>query len=351
MRFLDNIEEVTGNQYASRGETVNDNRSTIDTGSYVLNALVSGSIYGGASSNAVTALAGDEGTGKTYILLTTIRSFLENNEEGTVIYFESEGAIDKNMLVDRGIDVERVYIVPVATVQDFRTQANKVLNEYEKLKESDREPMIFALDSLGMLSTNKEVADIADGKDTRDMTRAQLIRGAFRTLTLKLAVLNVPLFITNHTYASVGSMFPTKEVAGGGGLKFAASTIIMLSKKKEKDGNDVVGNVIHCKTYKSRLSKENQQVDIRLFYESGLDRYFGLLELAEKYEILTRMGSRFILPDGTKEYAKTVYKNPSKYFTDELMQQIDEAAQREFSYGQGTMNNEEETEEVEYESE
>lgn len=337
MKFLENIEEVTGNQYAARGKTINDDRETIDTGSYILNALLSGSIFGGAASNGVTAFAGEEATGKTFLVLSAVKRFLNTHDDGAVIYFESEGAIDSKMLEERGIDISRVYVIPVVTIQDFRTQASKVLSEYESEKE--RKPMMFVLDSLGMLSTTKEVEDITSGSDKRDMTRAQLIRASFRALTLKLAVLNVPLFITNHTYTVVGSMFPQKEVAGGGGLKFAASTIVMLSKKKEKDGTDIVGNVIHAKTYKSRLSKENQQVDVRLFYESGLDRYYGLLELAERFDIIKKMGSRYILPDGRKEYAKTILKKPDEYFTDELLMQIDDAARQSFTYGQGTDTN------------
>lgn len=336
MNFLENIEEITGNQYAAKGQTVNDARTTIDTGSYVLNALLSGSIYGGASSNSVTAWAGSEATGKTFLTLHSVKTFLDKDETASVIYFESEGAIDRKMLEERGIDVERVYVVPVITVQDFRSQAMKILNEYEKLSQKDRTPMLFVLDSLGNLSTNKEVEDIGLAKDTRDMTRTQLIRGSFRALTLKLSILNVPLFLTNHTYKVVGGLFPTDEVSGGGGLKYSASTIVMLSKKKEKEGNDVVGNIIHCKTYKSRLSKENQMVDIKLYYDKGLDRYYGLLELAEKHGVVKKMGSRIVLPDGSKQYAKTIYKEPEKFFTDDLMAAIDEAARKEFTYGQGT---------------
>ena len=330
MSFLENIVEITGNQYAAQGKTSNDNRTTIDTGSYVLNALLSGSIYGGASSNAVTAYAGETGTGKTFLALSIIRSFLESNERGSVIFFESEGAIDRSMFVERNIDVDRVFIVPVTTVQEFRTQALKILSKYEEEKE--KEPVLFVLDSLGMLSTNKEMTDAEAGDDKRDMTRAQLIRGTFRILSLKLSMLGIPMYITNHTYQTIG-MFTTQELGGGSGLKYAASTIIMLSKKKVQDEGSVVGNIIHCKTYKSRLSKENQIVDIRLFYDRGLDKYYGLLDLAEKYDIIKKVGTRYEMPDGRKEFGKTIYDSPEKYFTDEIMKKIDEVAKEEFSYG------------------
>lgn len=332
MEFLSKIEKITGNKYAAQGKTVNDDRTTIRTGSYILNALLSGTIYGGASSNAVTGFAGESSTGKTYLVLSMIKTYLEDYEGSNVVFFESEGAIDRSMFVDRGIDPDRMFIVPVTTIQEFRTQAMKVLNEYENVPDKERKPMLFVLDSLGNLSTTKEVEDISDGKETRDMTRAQMVRAAFRVLTLKMSILGVPFFVTNHTYTSIG-LFPTQEAAGGGGFKYAASTIVMLSKKKEKDGNDVVGNIIHCKTYKSRLSKENQMVDLRLFYDRGLDPYYGLLEFASERGLVEKMGSRYVLPDGRKEYAKTIYKNPESYFTEELMERLDKEAKMVFSYG------------------
>ena len=123
-----------------------------------------------------------------------------------------------------------------------------------------------------MLSTTKEVEDTEAGKDTRDMTRAQVVKSIFRVLTLKLGKANVPMLVTNHTYDVVGAYIPTKEMGGGSGLKYASSTIIYLSKKKEKDGKEVVGNIIKAKTAKSRLTKENADAEIRLYY----DKYYEL---------------------------------------------------------------------------
>jgi RecA/RadA recombinase len=185
-----------------------------------------------------------------------------------------------------------------------------------------------------MLSTEKEIRDALDDRQVRDMTKSQLVKGAFRMLTLKLGQANIPLIVTNHTYDVIGSYVPTKEMGGGSGLKYAASTIIYLSKKKEKDGKEVIGNIIKAKTHKSRLSKENKQVEIRLFYdERGLDPYYGLLELGEKYGVFKKVGNRYEIGEA-KVYPKTVYENPEKYFTSEVMQALDEVAQKEFSYGE-----------------
>ena len=334
--FLKNIVKEAGNEYASivdDGVETGDNLEFIDTGSYIFNALLSGSIHGGLPSNKITALAGESATGKTYFLMGMVKHFLDKDPNAGVIYFESESAITKQMVVDRGIDSKRMVIMPVTTVQEFRTQALKVLDSYLRQNEADRNPLFLCLDSLGMLSTTKEVEDSAEGKETRDMTRAQGLKAAFRVLTLKLGRAKVPMVVTNHTYDVVGSMFPQKEMGGGSGLKYAASSIVYLSKKKEKDGTEVIGNIVHCKNHKSRLTVENKMVDVRLTYDKGLDRHYGLLELAEKYEIFKKVSTRYELPDGSKQFGKTIMNDPETYFTDEIMTQLEDCASKEFKYG------------------
>ena len=335
MSFLKDIVKEIDNEYAtlvSDGVAAGDTSGYIDTGSYVFNALVSGSIYGGVPGNKITAIAGESSTGKTFFCLGIVQHFLESNPDAGVIYFESESAISKQMIEDRGIDSDRMLIVPVTTVQQFRTQAIKILDRYLEQPFDIRKPMMFVLDSLGMLSTSKEIEDSEAGKETRDMTRAQVVKSIFRVLTLKLGKSNVPLLVTNHTYDVVGAYIPTKEMGGGSGLKYAASTIIYLSKKKEKNGKEVIGNIIKCKAQKSRLTKENCEVETRLFYDRGLDRYYGLLELGEKYGIFKRKGNRVVVGESSV-YPSAILADPDKYFTEEIMKQLDEAAAKEFRYG------------------
>jgi len=336
MGFLDSVIKDSGNEFAgfvSEGVAAGDITSYVDTGSYIFNALVSGSIYGGLPSNKVTALAGESSTGKTFFALSVVGNFLRDNPTGGVIYFESESAISREMIESRGIDSKRMIIMPVATIEEFRTQACRILDKYMKEPKDERVPMLFVLDSLGMLSTSKEMEDIANDKQVRDMTKSQLIKGAFRVLTLKLGQANVPMIVTNHTYDVIGSYVPQKEMGGGTGLKYAASTIIYLSKSKEKDGTEVVGNIIKCEAKKSRLTKEGSKVATRLYFdERGLDKYYGLLELGEQYGVFERVGNRIKI-DGTSVYPKSILADPEKYFTEEVMQRLEAAAQLEFSYG------------------
>ena len=334
MSFLKNVLKETSNEYgtiASDGLTTADVSGYVDTGSFVFNALVSGSIHGGLPQNKITALAGESATGKTFFVLGVVKAFLESDPKAQVVFFESESAITRDMFEARDIDTSRIALLPVTTVQEFRYQALATLDAYQE--EDNRPPILMCLDSLGMLSTTKEMTDTAEGKETRDMTRAQIVKATFRVLTLKLGKLGVPLILTNHTYDVIGSMFPQKEMGGGSGLKYAASQIIYLSKKKDKDGTEVVGNIIHCKTYKSRLTKENQMVDVRLSYTKGLDRHYGLLDLAVEAGIFKAVSTRIELPDGTKQFGKTINNNPETYFTEEVMSKLEFEVYKKFKYG------------------
>ena len=336
MGFLDSVIKDSGNEFASivsDGVAAGDVTSFVDTGSYIFNAVVSGSLFGGIPSNKVTALAGESSTGKTFFALSVVRSFLSDHPDGGVIYFESESAISKEMIESRGIDSKRMVIFPVATIEEFRTQAVRIVDKYMKEPKDKRQPLMFVLDSLGMLSTNKEMEDVANDKQVRDMTKSQLIKGAFRVLTLKLGQASIPMIVTNHTYDVIGSYVPAKEMGGGTGLKYAASTIIYLGKKKEKDGTDLVGNIIKCEAKKSRLTKEGSKVETRLFFDDrGLDKYYGLLELGEKYGVFKRVGNRIKVGESSV-YPKSILANPEKYFTQEVMAKLEEAAREEFSYG------------------
>ena len=333
---MSDLAKSAGNEYGNLvddGIFGGDVSQYIDTGSYVFNALLSGSIYGGLPANKITAIAGESATGKTFFTLGIVKHFLDMNPNGGCIYFESESALTSEMLKERGIDTTRVYHMPVATVEEFRHQAVKILEKHGEMDELERPPLMMCLDSLGMLSTTKEMADISDDTGKKDMTKAQVIKGAFRVLTLMLAKVNVPFIVTNHVYDQIGTMYPTKVMGGGSAMQYAASSIVFLSKRKEKDGTEVIGNIIHCKMNKSRLTKENKMVDVLLTYSEGLSKYYGLVELAEAAGVFKKVSTRIELPDGTKIFSKQILKDPQKYFTEDVLTKIDEYTKVEYTYG------------------
>ena len=349
MSLLTDLVKKTGNEYASLvkdGVAAGDVSGWIDTGSYAFNALVSGSLFGGLPSNKVTALAGESTTGKTYFTLGILKNFLRDNPEGIVMFFESESAISKDMMEERGLDTSRIAIVPVETVEQFKTQALRTVDMYlEASKKKDKPPpLVMCLDSLGNLSTEKEMADSAEGKNVRDMTRSQVVKAAFRTLTLKLGKANIPMIITNHVYEVIGQMYADKEMGGGSGLKYAASTTIFLTKSKAR-GEDigggsadksVVGSIITATAKKSRLTKEGSKVKTMLTHDRGLSRYFYLLEMGLESGIIVKEGSRYSINGGPKVFKKDILGNPKEHYDQAFLEALDVWVGHQFTYANMT---------------
>jgi RecA/RadA recombinase len=306
----------------------------LDTGSYILNGLMTGSIYnGGFADNRVTQLAGEEAVGKSYFAQSAAKAFMGTHKKAGVICFDTEFALDKEALANRGIDASRFYLQQPESLQDFRTKALNILEQYGEIAEGKRFPLMMILDSLGNLPSQKEIEDSLSGSDTRDMTKAQLVKSIFRTLTMKLGRVSVPLIVTNHTYSSMDQYKPS-QISGGSGSKYAASTILVITKSKDRDKEkNVVGALLNVTTRKSRYSRENQTVSVRLSFDRGLDRYYGLYDLAVKHDIFVKKPKGVLLPDGSTAYENGINEEPEKYFTKEILDRLDQAAKIEFGFG------------------
>lgn len=330
------LTKATGNQYGTivgKDGIITDQGSyQLDTGSLTLNALLSGTIFGGASGNKITGIAGKSGVGKTFFLLEIAKAFLEQYPKGIFVLVDTEAATTQEMLESRVGNTDRIIVLPIVTVEEFRTQTYKLLDEYEKAKESDPDAkLLFGLDSLGNLSTAKEVTDIQEGNNTRDMTRAQLIKGTFRALTLKFARLQVPLIFTNHTYQTM-ELFSKDVMSGGAGPLYNASTIVFLSKAQIKEGTEKVGNIINMLLAKGRQTKEGSRAQTRLFFDRGLDRYYGLTQFAIDAGIWSKSGKKIVVNE--KNYwQKTIDDNAEEFFTEDVLKQLDEYIQSIYLYG------------------
>lgn len=350
MGFLKSVLSELKNTYASLASdsVIGDVFKFADTGSYSLNAAISGSIFGGIPCNKILEFQAAEASGKTFYTLATCRSFLESNPNGEIAYFESENALTTDILKQHGIDLNRFAIIPVATVEEFRTQCMKTLQQYEDIKEKERVPFMMCLDSLGMLSTNKEVSDITSGSDTRDMTRSQLIKGAFRVITLKSGRLSVPFIITNHVYQTM-ELYSKSVGSGGSGSKYAASITIFLSKSKDIDTStrEQFGNIIRAKVVKGRFTRENIVVETQLDYKKGLNRYYGLLDLAIECGVWEKVGNKIKVSDGKLFFSKVINNNPEKFYSQEVLNKIDEWCKNNFTLGHNNPHDDLESDDLE----
>jgi RecA/RadA recombinase len=334
---------ASGNEEYMLGTEFDENLEFLDTGSYSLNGLLSGSIYGGMPLGMIVGLAGDYSSGKSFICLTLCRKFLEKYTDGMVFYFESEKALTKNVITQHKLDQSNFVVLEIDTVEKFKEQALKVINKAGQ--EKNKKQILFVLDSLGNLSTTKEKRDSMEGNETRDMTRTQLIKSLFRTISIEMGKIKASMLITNHVYDIINSPYPMKKISGGSGFTYACSIILMMKKSKEKTDKEVIGNAISITLDKSRISREYKSVDMLILHTSGIDRYYGLLPIAEQANLIKKVGKRWQFNNGVAAFENAIRNNGKKFWSIDVLEKIEEYVHKNFSYSPNIEYVEEEIEE------
>jgi RecA/RadA recombinase len=316
----------------------------IPTGNYLLNAQISGSLFGGVPNTRSFGVMGDPGTGKSFFCLNVVR---EAQKIGyNVIYCDTEGAIDKSSAIKFGIDSSNIRYQPIQTVSQFQTFVSNVLDLVKKAKAKGENPKILiVLDSLGMLSTDKELADAMRGHNAADMgAKAKELRKLFRVITLDLTAAKIPLICTNHVYAG-GGYVPTKESSGGDGPIFAMSVVAFLSKAQLKDGAGTKTGIICTSTLKKSRFTIPEQIKFHISFSHGMNPYVGLQDYVSweacgiergKFEDVknpeTGKKESVFKPNasstrwGVKHLGKTVASTElftEKVFTKEVLEQLD----------------------------
>jgi RecA/RadA recombinase len=317
----------------------------ISTGSYILNAQISGTLFGGIPNTRSFGLMGDPGTGKSFVCLNIVR---EAQKKGyNVLYCDTEGAIDKSSALKFGIDPNKIRYQPIQTVSQFQTFVSNVVDMVKKAKSAGENPkLLLVVDSLGMLSTDKELADAIKGHNAADMgAKAKELRKLFRVITLDLTAAKIPLICTNHVYTGGGYM-PTKESSGGDGPIFAMSVISFLSKAQLKDGAGTKTGIIVTSTLKKSRFTIPEQTKFHISFSNGMNPYVGLQDFVSweacgigrgKYEeVKNKDGVKEMVftPNASstrwaiKHLGKTVTSSQlftPEIFTDEVLKQLDEA--------------------------
>jgi RecA/RadA recombinase len=315
----------------------------ISTGNYLLNAQISGSLFGGIPNTRSLGVMGDPGTGKSFFCLNVVR---EAQKQGyDVVYCDTEGAIDKSSAANFGIDLNKVRYQPIQTVSQFQTFVANLLDLVKKAKTAGDNPKILlVLDSLGMLSTDKELNDAMKGHNAADMgAKAKELRKLFRVITLDLTAAKIPLICTNHVYAG-GGYIPTKESSGGDGPIFAMSAVAFLSKAQLKDGSGTKTGIIVTSNLKKSRFTVPEVVKFHISFSNGMNPYVGLqdyvtwescgIERGKFEEVKNADGKKEMVfkPNststrwGVKHLGKTVASTElftPEVFTQEVLQQLD----------------------------
>jgi len=316
----------------------------IPTGNFLLNAQISGTLFGGVPNNRSFGVMGDPGTGKSFFCLNVVREAQKIGYD--VIYCDSEGAIDKSGALKFGIDTDKIRYQPIKTVSQFQTFVSNLMELVNKAKSAGQQPKILiVLDSLGMLSTDKELADALKGHNASDMgAKAKELRKLFRVITLDLTAAKIPLICTNHVYAGGGAYIPTKESSGGDGPIFAMSVVAFLSKAQLKDGAGTKTGIVVTSTLKKSRFTIPEPVKFHISFANGMNPYVGLqdyvswescgVERGKFEEVKNAEGKKesVFKPSasstrwGVRHLGKTVASTElftDKVFTQEVLEQLD----------------------------
>lgn len=315
----------------------------IDTGNYHLNACVSGSLFGGWPNSRTCSIAGLSGTGKTYLILNSVKRAIDMGYN--VVFYDSEAAVDKDLMVKFGIDIGKVNYQPINTVQEFRTSVTTITGKMQEAKAAGGKvpKIMIILDSAGNLATQKEIDDARSGSDKSDMTRSKVLKSIFRIIMTPMADLKIPFLFTNHTYQTQD--FISRQVAGGGtGPEYAASIVLFLNKAQLKDSSgERSGIIVTAKPNKNRFAKPTN-IKFHLDFSKGMNRYVGLEQYIDWEEIGITKGSiekGVKIPKSTarnwicKHLDETVPNTEfftEKVFTQEVLEKIELRIKPLFNY-------------------
>jgi len=255
------------------------NNVWIDTGSWILNAAMSGSIKKGIPGKKITALVGESGAGKTFLTLNAVR--MAQLMGYTPIYFDTEGAIDPDSCKNFGIDLDNFRYEPCSDVEKLKSMFAVFIKGLTELKIAGKsyKKYMLILDSVGMLASAKEIEDAKTQNNAADMTRAKSIRSFFRIVTSDLNSLEIPMIFTNHVGVNIGGYGDPVVQGGGGGVLFSPSITLFLSKAKlkddKKDDKKQTGVVVTAKTGKNRFAQP-QTIKFPIFFDRPFNRYAGV---------------------------------------------------------------------------
>ena len=271
---------VKGSTVLSKSSFFNE-KDPIQTELPIVNIAFCGSLKGGLLPG-LTVVAGESKSFKTLLGLYCMKAYLQKYPEGVAILYDSEYGITPEYLESYNIDTNRVIHVPIEDVEQLKFDATKRLNEIEK-----GDKVFIMIDSVGNLASRKEVEDAENEKSVADMSRAKQLKSLFRIVTPKLTGKDIPMIAVNHTYKEIG-LFPKNVVSGGTGIYYSANQIFIISKSQEKQGTELQGFKFTINIEKSRYVKEKSKLPFTVLYDTGIQKYSSLFDLALESGHLTK---------------------------------------------------------------
>ena len=294
----------------------NDPTDWIGTGNYALNYLISGDFNKGIPLGKVTVFAGESGAGKSYICSGNIVKNAQ--EQGIfVILVDTENALDESWLHALGVDTSPAKLLKLnmSMIDDVAKAISTFMIDYKALPEEERMKVLWVIDSLGMLLTPTDVNQFEAGDMKGDMGRKpKALTSLVRNSVNMFGSYNVGLVATNHTYASQDMFDPDDKISGGQGFIYASSIVVAMKKmklKEDEDGNkvsEVNGIRAGCKVMKTRYAKPFEGMQVKIPYSTGMSPHSGLVDLAEKKNMLKKEGNSLVFTTSDGEVIKQFRK-------------------------------------------
>ena len=281
----------------------NDPTDWISTGNFALNYLISGDFYKGIPLGKVTVLAGESGSGKSFIASGNVVRHAQ--EQGIfVVLIDSENALDEKWLQALNVDTspDKLLRLSLSMIDDVAKTISTFMKQYKADytdETVDKPKGLFVMDSRGMLLTPTDVDQFDKGDMKGDLGRKpKALTSLVRNTVNMIGAHNIGMLATNHTYASQDMFDPDDKISGGQGFIYASSIVVAMKKlklKEDEDGNkisEIRGIRAACKVMKTRYAKPFEGVQIKIPYETGMNPYSGLVDLFEKKGLLTKQGNR-----------------------------------------------------------
>jgi RecA/RadA recombinase len=324
--------------------TLSTVKEWIDTGCMALNAIISGSLYGGIPMGRISGFAGPQACGKTLMVNKIMANAQKKGMH--VVYFDTENALDPDTAINLGCNPAKIKHCPIEIIEDCRNQIVKFLKSVVEMNLQGK--VMIAIDSLGNLISSREAKIIEDGKDSADMgSRAVALKSMLRAITHAAAKANCPVVFTNHIYDNPGAMYPTliKSQSGGSGPLYMSSVLVQMSTKQERVGKsdnknasddvtplskDVNGLTMRALTTKNRFVPPFLECEMYLNFRSGLSKYSGLLEMLEGYEIIHKQGHRYVFGEEVLGFYKDFKDNDSIW--DKVLPKLEEKLKEHLTF-------------------
>lgn len=335
-KALNGLDDINPDADFLSEHTLSNVTDWIDTGCYALNAIMSGSLFKGVPVGRITGFYGPQAVGKTLILNKIMANAMKKGYKP--VYFDSENALDDATAARLGCDISKVKHAPVETIESLKHQMVTLLTKLIEI--NAKRKVILFVDSLGNLSTQKEIDDALKGSTSSDMgSKAKAMSSLLRTITNRAAKAEVPIIFTNHIYENPGQMYPTLIKQQAGGLKplFLASLLVQLSTTTEKT-DETIGEVnplsqkvsgvfVRALTAKNRFAPPFIETKMYLNFKTGLSKYYGLLDLAVACGTVIFEGKTYTLPTGEKLGYASAFENKEEFWNNERLKELDAAVQ------------------------